>query len=110
MFTEYLAAHLELLYELSGVILILFGVIAVSGALISRFDRLSLEDAIYFAFITAFTVGFGDVAPRSRGARVVTVFLAFFGLIVVGIAVAVAVHALDIAVAADGVKQPLPPP
>jgi voltage-gated potassium channel len=61
-----------------------------------------LEDAIYFAFITAFTVGFGDVAPRSRGARVVTVFLAFFGLIVAGVAVAVAVHALDIVLAARG--------
>jgi voltage-gated potassium channel len=102
MFREFLAAHLGLVYELSGVILILFGVIAVSGALISRFDRIPLEDAIYFAFITAFTVGFGDVAPHSRSARVVTVFLALFGVIIVGIAVAVAVHALDIAMAARG--------
>lgn len=40
MFIEFIAAHLGLLYELSGVILILVAVIAVSGALISRFDCL----------------------------------------------------------------------
>ena len=68
MFKEFLAAHLGLLYELSGVIVILVAVIGVAGALISRLDRIPLEDGIYFAFITAFTVGFGDVAPRSRGA------------------------------------------
>ncbi len=110
MFREFIAAHLGLLYELSGVILVFVAVIAVSGALISRFDRIPMEDAIYFAFITAFTVGFGDVAPRSRGARVVTVFLAFFGIILVGVAVAVAVHALDIVLAARGVEQPPPSP
>ena len=100
MFREFIAAHLGLLYELSGVILVLVAVIAFSGALIARFDRIPLEDAIYFAFITAFTVGFGDVTPQSRGARIVTVFLALFGLILVGVAVAVAVHALDIVLAA----------
>ena len=101
MLWEFLAAHLALLYELSGVILVLVAVIAASGVLISRFDRIPLEEAIYFAFITAFTVGFGDVAPRSRGARIVTVLLALFGVILVGIAVAVAVHALDMVLAAE---------
>jgi len=103
MFGEFIAAHLGLLYELSGVILILIAVVAVSAALISRFDRIPLEDAIYFAFITTLTVGFGDVVPRSRGARIVTVILAAFGLILAGVAVAVAVHALDIVLTARGV-------
>ena len=102
MSIEFLAAHLGLLYELSGVFVILAAVIGVSGAMISRFDRIPLEDAIYFAFITAFTVGFGDVAPRSRGARVVTVLVALFGLLLVGVAVAVAVHALDIVLKGRG--------
>ena len=97
MVQDFLAAHVGLLYEFSGVFLGLFFVIILSGILISRFDHVSLEDSIYFAFITALTVGFGDVTPKSRGARVVSIFLAFLGLILVGIAVAVAVHALDFA-------------
>jgi voltage-gated potassium channel len=110
MFREFIAAHLGLLYELSGVLLLLIAVVAVAGALIARFDRIPLEDALYFACITAFTVGFGDVVPRSRGARVVTVLLALLGLMLVGVAVAVAVHALDSVLAARGVEQPLPSP
>lgn len=110
MFREFLVAHLGLLYELSGVILILVAAIGCAGVLISRFDRMPLEDAIYFAFITAMTVGFGDVTPRSRGARVITVVLALLGLVLVGIVVAVAVHALDIALAARSGSKPIPMP
>jgi voltage-gated potassium channel len=102
MFSEFVAAHLGLLYELSGVVFALVVAVAIAGILISRFDRIPLEDAIYFAFITAFTVGFGDVAPKSRGARAVTVFTALCGVILVGIAVAVAVQALDVVMTARG--------
>ncbi len=99
MFRDFLSTHASLVYELSGVFA-LFGVlIFVGGVLISRFDEISLEDAVYFAFITAFTVGFGDVSPRSRGARIVTVFIAFSGLLLVGITVAIAVHTLEVAMA-----------
>jgi voltage-gated potassium channel len=104
MFSEFVAAHLGLLYELSGVVFALVAAVAVCGVFISRFDKIPLEDAIYFAFITAFTVGFGDVTPRTRGARVVSVFLALCGVVLVGVAVAVAVQALDLVLAARGVK------
>jgi hypothetical protein len=57
---------------------------------------------ICFAFVTAFIAGFGDVAPRSGGARVVTVLLVVLGVLIVGVAVAVAVHALGIVLAARG--------
>ena len=96
MLQEFVTAHIGLLYELGGVFVVFAAVICLAGVLISRFDAVPLEDAIYFAFITAFTVGLGDVTPKSRGARIVTIVLAFFGVILVGIAIAVAVHALDI--------------
>ena len=102
MVREFVTAHAGLLGELAGVLLIFACVVVVAGALIAYFDRAPLEDAIYFAFITAFTVGFGDIAPRSRGARAVSVILAFLGLILVGVLVAVAVHALDIVLKSGG--------
>ena len=97
MARDFVAAHIGLVGELASVLGVIVAVIFVAGVLLARFDRVPLENAIYFAFITAFTVGFGDIAPRSRGARVVCVILAFLGLILVGILVAIAVHALDIA-------------
>jgi len=97
MLRNFIAIHFGLLGDLAGVLGAIGAVIVFAGVLIARFDRVPLEDAIYFAFITAFTVGFGDVAPKSRGARIVSVVLAFVGLILVGIFVGVAVHALDAA-------------
>lgn len=97
MIRHFVVSHLGLLYELGGVLLVFVLIIFLSGILIARFDDMSLEEAIYFAFITAFTVGFGDITPKSRGARLVTVFLSFVGLLLVGLLVAVAVHALGLA-------------
>jgi voltage-gated potassium channel len=97
MVRHFVVAHLGLLYELSGVLIVFVLIISLSGILIARLDGVPLGEAIYFAFITAFTVGYGDIAPKSRGARLVTVFLSFVGVVLVGILVAVAVHALDLA-------------
>ena len=97
MIQEFITAHIGLCYELGGVFLFFIVLIFISGFLISRLDSVPLENAVYFAFITAFTVGFGDMAPKSRGARIVTVILAFFGLMLIGVAVAIAAQAIDIA-------------
>jgi voltage-gated potassium channel len=99
MVREFVSAHLALAHELAGVFLAFALMIIIFGVLIARFDRVPLGEAIYFAFITAFTVGFGDVTPKTAGARVVTILLAFVGLILMGVAVAIAVHALDIVLA-----------
>ncbi len=96
MFREFIATHFLLFYELVGVFFIFAVAILIFGVLFARFERVPLGDAIYFAFITAFTVGFGDITPKSKGARIIAVVLAFLGLILMGVAVAVAVHALDI--------------
>jgi voltage-gated potassium channel len=100
MIVEFFGRHLSLVYEMSGVFGALGAMIFVGGLLIAYFDRVSLEDAIYFAFITAFTVGIGDLAPKSRGARIITVLLSAMGLLLMGIAVAIAVHALHTAIEA----------
>jgi voltage-gated potassium channel len=96
MLREFVTAHIGLLSELSSLLVIVAVVIVAAAIVIARFDRISFEAALYMAFITAFTVGFGDLTPKSRGARIACVFLAFLGLILVGVLVAVAVHALDI--------------
>jgi len=93
---DFISAHALLLGELAGLLLAIAVVIVLAGIVIARFDRMPLEEAIYLAFITAFTVGFGDVSPKSRMARVVTVLLAFMGLVLIGVLVAVAAHALEV--------------
>ncbi len=100
MVQEFLTAHIGIAYEFASIFLIFSLVIFIGGYLISLFDNVPIEEGVYFAFITAFTVGLGDITPQSRGARIITVLLSFLGIVLVGVLVAIAVHALDIALKA----------
>jgi voltage-gated potassium channel len=54
-----------------------------SGA--SHFDRgerdaLTFADALYWSFVTATPVGYGDVVPQTAGGRVLAVFDGLLGM------------------------------
>ena len=97
MVIDFLIAHVSIVYELITVFLLIGLAIFICGIMIARFDNLPLQEAVYFAFITAFTVGFGDVVPKSTAARFITIVLAFIGLVLVGVLVGVEVHAIETA-------------
>jgi hypothetical protein len=48
-----------------GVLLSLFLVLIASALVISALHGIPISDALYFTFITALTVGFGDITPAS---------------------------------------------
>jgi len=98
MVTDFISHHLTLMYELVGLFAV-FGAFILGGAFVlSRFENTSMEDALYFAFVTALTLGLGDITPNSRGGRVVTVMLAFLGFVLIGVFVAIAAEALSRAI------------
>ena len=95
MISDFVSHHLTLISELAG-LFVVFGVLILGGALLlARFEKARFEDTLYFALVTALTVGFGDITPLTRGGRVVTVMLAFLGLVLIGVFVAIASEALD---------------
>jgi len=67
-------------------------VIVVLGHLLGRIEGWSKADAIYHAFITATTVGYGDICPSKKSSRVLAIVIAFVGIIFTGILVALALH------------------
>ena len=97
MVLDFIVSHMSLLYELWLVVVFLFLLIFIAGILISRFDKMSLEDAIYCAFSTAFKAGFGNLSPKSRGGKIIAIGIAFLGIVLVGVFVAIAVKSLDTA-------------
>ena len=56
--------------------------------------RIKLGDALYFAFITGLSIGYGDIAPKTDLGRVVSVAIGLIGVLFVGLTVAVATRAL----------------
>ena len=97
MVLDFVLAHVALFYELVWVVVALFLIIFIGGILISRFDKMPLAEAIYCAFSTAFKAGFGNLSPKSHGGRIIAICLAFLGIVLVGIFVAIAVKSLETA-------------
>ena len=75
-------------------------VVTLLGQVVGKKEGWSRFDSFYWSFITATTVGYGDVRPTKRVPRILAIVIALVGLILTGILVAVAVHSASVALAA----------
>jgi Ion channel len=76
---------------LSGVLLVM----VVLGLLIGYIERWPIRDALYFAFVTGLTIGYGDLTPRHVVSRCLAVMIGFSGIVLTGLVAAVSVKALN---------------
>ena len=90
---DFLRLFLRGLYFTSPLLLILLLVIVLIGQIVGRHEAWSKFDALYWAFITAITVGYGDFHPRKRLSKGLAILTALVGIVFTGIVVAVALHA-----------------
>lgn len=81
--------------------LFLIGVIFGLGVVIGRLEGMESGDGIYFAWVTAFTVGYGDLVPHGPLSRICALAIALTGMIFTGLWVAVAVNAVKISLGVD---------
>lgn len=73
--------------------------ISLMGILIAQLEEeLMLTDALYFAWVTGTTVGYGDIAPTVGATRFLAIIVAIMGIMFTGIVVAIAIEAAKIAV------------
>jgi hypothetical protein len=105
--TTFLKEFLFGLWLTSPLLLSLAAAVTVLGQVAGKKEGWSPFDSFYWSFVTATTVGYGDVRPTKRLARILAIVIALVGLTLTGILVAVAVHAATIALAAhDGAIKP----
>ena len=74
--------------------------IIVLGQIAGKAEGWTWFDSFYWSFITATTVGYGDLRPTKVLSRTIAIFIGLLGLTFTGIIIAVAVHAGSIALTA----------
>ncbi|MFZ1957097.1 MAG: potassium channel family protein [Desulfobacterales bacterium] len=79
-------------------------VIAVLGLISGVREGWSIGDSFYYAFITAFTIGYGDLSPTYSLTKIIAVLIGLFGFLFTGVLVAIAVESIKFTIQG---KKPL---
>jgi voltage-gated potassium channel len=73
--------------RLGPTLMVSLGVVLLSGILITRMDPAinNVWDGIWWAWVTVFTVGYGDIVPHSTAGRVYAGLLIMFGVVLISL-------------------------
>ena len=74
----------------------LFLIIAL-GMVVGLIEGWSIQDSLYFAFVSGLTIGYGDLAPKTLVTRTLAVFIGICGVLFTALVAAIAVKALGVA-------------
>ena len=82
---------------LMPLLLIFITIIVMLGQVVARLEKWPRFDGLYWAFITATTVGYGDIKPTRRSSRIIAILIAMLGILFTGIVLAAAINCVGTA-------------
>lgn len=91
---EYVRDLVRLAMHVRELMLFLLLLMTIGGFVISELEGIKLGDALYFAFITGLSVGYGDITPNTTTGKIVSVAIGLVGTLFVGLTAAIATRAL----------------
>ena len=91
-FFHYVFKIIKFIWPIFSSLLIL---IMLLGIVIGIREGWTIGNSLYFAFITAFTIGYGDITPQYPLTKILAVAIGLVGFLFTGILVAIAVQALQ---------------
>ncbi len=94
---DFIQLFFWVIYLTLPLLFFLWLVIVMLGQLVGRIEKWSHFDTLYWSFITATTVGYGDFRPLKKISRILSVLIAFVGVMFTGILIAVTLNAASIA-------------
>jgi len=94
MLGSFIHIYFRMVWHIRSVFLAIVALIIAGALVFAGVEKIPIGEAVYFAFITGLTVGYGDVIPTTTVGRIISVYLAFVGVFFTGLVIAVAVRAL----------------
>lgn len=76
---------------LSGLLALMAGL----GVVIGLRENWSIQESLYFAFVTGLTIGYGDLVPKTLLTRSMAIGIGLCGILLTALLAAVAVKALS---------------
>lgn len=93
------------IYLIAPLLVFLGLVIIVLGHIVRRIEKWLPFDGLYWSFITATTVGYGDIRPLKKVSKILSIVIALVGLMFTGIIIALTLNAVDSAFKENFDKQ-----
>lgn len=107
---DFLKIYASGLRFLSPILVVLIATIVGLGLRIGAIEGWSRSNALYFAFITATSVGYGDFHPTKHRSKWLAIAVALVGVLLTGIIVSIGLEALSHAFReVRGVTAPMAP-
>ena len=94
MLGHFFFTFIKVIWDLRSIVLAQLVLILAGAMVITGVENIPAGDAIYFAFITALTIGYGDIVATTVVGRIACVFIGFVGITFAGIIVAIATLAV----------------
>lgn len=73
----------------------LLAAIVALGLVIGLIEDWSVQESIYFAFVSGLTIGYGDFAPQAFVTRALAIVIGVCGVLLTALLAAIAVKALS---------------
>lgn len=85
------------IYLIAPLLVFLSLIVIILGQVVGRIEKWNKFDGLYWSFITATTVGYGDIRPLKKTSKILSIFIAFIGIMFTGIIVAITLNATSTA-------------
>ena len=85
-----------IIYLVAPLLVFLSFFIIVLGQIVCSIEKWGKFDGLYWSFITATTVGYGDIRPLKKVSKALSVIIALLGLMFTGIIIAVTLKTASI--------------
>lgn len=94
-FIRFLRHFRKIVHYVRGVLLVMFLLLSMCVIVFVFAEDLPFGKSAYLTFITALTIGYGDIVPTTAVGRVTSIVAGIIGVIFIGLTVAIATRALS---------------